>query len=325
MIDLKDKIREIIKVETEKKNFSVLDESSVELIQKIMNGYEITNDLHQNMNNLPKEGELVFIAAPTGAGKDSLVIKLNVDNPEKKYIELNVDIFRHYFPKFIKNINDLRDKEFAIQTNEFAYEIYYTVQELLLTEFPGTNIIITGTIRDYKWAELIFKKYKSNLKTKYYVRLVSLGVPKLESALSVIKRYVAIVDGQRKTDNFISGSARYTSIDYHDETYSKFPSSFEYFENNYREKPGELIDCIEVYKRAKHVFDYFENNMVYSTNRNDNKNNTALDAVLDLRNSNYEIPEKDKEIITSAVKANEIYLKSQDTYNELLVDLKKIF
>ena len=75
-----------------------------------------------------------------------------------------MDKFRHYYPVFLERIkvdypDGMKDKDFAAQTNGFAYEIYYTMQRLLLENFPGTNIIITGTIRDYEWVEETFKRF----------------------------------------------------------------------------------------------------------------------------------------------------------------------
>ena len=99
MIDLKEKIKNIILRERKSHNFTQLDlNSSVELIQLILENYEICNNLKQDFSNLPKEGELILLMAPTGAGKDALAIELNVLSPNKNYIELNMDIFRHYFP-----------------------------------------------------------------------------------------------------------------------------------------------------------------------------------------------------------------------------------
>ena len=203
MIDLSKKIKEVIDSKTEDGTFSVLDDSSIELIQQIFENYGHTNSLEQDMENIPKQAELIFIAAPTGAGKDSLVIKFNMESPEKRYIELNMDIFRHYFTRFIPDVTKLKDKTFAQDTNEFLYEIYATIQEILLSEFPGTNIIITGTLRETDWVEETFRKYKANDLTNYTIRLVALAVPKKESGISVIKRYVTLVDLQRKTGDFL--------------------------------------------------------------------------------------------------------------------------
>ena len=199
MRDLREKIRKIIENETKLGNFSILgSDEHVDLIQQIIENYEVTNDLGKEKASNPetgkKEGELVFVAAPTGAGKDSLVVKMNHCNPDKKYIELNMDIFRQYFPMFIdENIDNMTDKNFAKKTNEFSYEIYKTIQELILEEFPGTNVIITGTLRDTDWVEEAFKKFKSNDKTDYKVKLACLAVSKKVSAISVIYRYVGIV------------------------------------------------------------------------------------------------------------------------------------
>ena len=143
-----------------------------------------------------KKAELIFVAAPTGAGKDTLVARLNYNNKEKKYIELNMDIFRHYFPIFIQDIKKINDKNFANITNEFSYEIYVTIQDILLQEFPGTNIIITGTLREIDWVEKALYKFKQDKKTDYEIKFACLAVPKKESAMSIIRRYLGIIDAR---------------------------------------------------------------------------------------------------------------------------------
>ncbi len=327
MRDLREKIRKIIENETKLGNFSILgSDEHVDLIQQIIENYEVTNDLGKEKASNPetgkKEGELVFVAAPTGAGKDSLVVKMNHCNPDKKYIELNMDIFRQYFPMFIdENIDNMTDKNFAKKTNEFSYEIYKTIQELILEEFPGTNVIITGTLRDTDWVEEAFKKFKSNDKTDYKVKLACLAVSKKVSAISVIYRYVGIVDSQGEKLKEYPGSARYTSASYHDETYERFPDNFSYFQNEFLRNPGELIDSIEVYKRSKNIQDLDEDTLCYSSDLDKESERSALDVIMELRNSDEKIDnEKFSEIAKKIIK-NKDYLKSQGTLKEIIKEL----
>lgn len=322
MIDLRNKIREIIKTETDKKHFSELNlDNHVELIQQLVENYETTNNLYQDLSNLPKQGELIFLAAPTGAGKDSLVMKLNANNPDKKYIELNMDMFRHYFPMFIQDLSTLTDKTFAKKTNEFSYEIFMTIQELLLNEFPGTNVIITGTLREANWPEQILRNYKNSKNTNYKIKLISLAVPRKESAISTIKRYVEIVDDQTKRPDFIDGTARYTSLNYHDETYERFPINLRFFEENLINNPGELIDSMEVYRRSKSMLDFNDDNLVYSSEREQDKNKTAIMAINELREKDYEIDINTAKHILNKIQNNVAYLKSQETFDEVISNL----
>lgn len=314
-------------------HFSVLDESSAGLINQIINNYEETNGLHQDFDNIPKKADLIFVAAPTGAGKDSLVIRLNCAHPDKKYIELNMDMFRHYFSQFIPDVQ-LQDKTFAEQTSEFSYEMYYTVQEILLSEFPGTNIIITGTLWKTDWVEETFRKYKANENTDYKITLASLAVPEKDSAFSILKRYVSIVDkgiiGKDEngeiiySDYFLPGSARYTSLDYHNATFERFPTNLKYFQDMFQR--GELIDCMEVYRRSTKESDFFEDTLVYSSDNPEQKDITALDAVIRLRNSESQITQDDIftlfEILTS--EKNKSYFKSQEVIEEIIFDLADI-
>ncbi len=323
MIDLKEKLKKIIEQETERKHFCVIGsngmlEKSVELINKLFENYEKVNDLKQDFSNLPKQGELILLVAPTGAGKDSVVIRLNSKNLEKNYIELNIDMFRHYFPIFIPDSDELTDITFAKKTNEFSYEIYITIQEIILQEFPGTNVIITGTLRENDWIEESIKKYKQNKNTNYKVKILSLAVPENESEMSSIKRYISIVDDQLNNNpEFIPGTARYTSKKYHDETYERFPDNLLYFEKKFKETPGKLIDAIEVYRRSKIINDYEENTLVYSSERDNNK--TAVMAVNELREKKAEYNIDEIEMLLDVTIKNSSYLISQDTYSEIIL------
>lgn len=333
MVDLNDKIKNIINQEIESKRFSVLDESSVNLIRQIISNYEEKNNLRQNFENLPKKAELIFVAAPTGAGKDSLVARLNNANPEKNYIELNMDMFRHYFSRFIPDVK-LQDRTFADQTSEFSYEMYYTIQEVLLTEFPGTNIIITGTLWKTDWVQETFEKYKQNKNTDYSITLASLAVPEKDSAFSILKRYVSIVDtgilGKNEggkeiySKDFLPGSARYTSLDYHNATYDRFPESLRYFQNMFEK--GELIDCMKVYRRSKKELDFSDDTLVYSSDNIMQSDQNALDTVIKLRNSESQITQDDIfslfEVLTDS--KNQSYFKSQNVIEEIVFDLAEI-
>lgn len=333
MVDLNDKIKNIINQEIESKRFSVLDESSVNLIRQIISNYEEKNNLRQNFENLPKKAELIFVAAPTGAGKDSLVARLNNANPEKNYIELNMDMFRHYFSRFIPDVK-LQDRTFADQTSEFSYEMYYTIQEVLLTEFPGTNIIITGTLWKTDWVQETFEKYKQNKNTDYSITLASLAVPEKDSAFSILKRYVSIVDtgilGKDEdgkeiySKDFLPGSARYTSLDYHNATYNRFPESLRYFQNMFEK--GELIDCMKVYRRSKKELDFSDDTLVYSSDNIMQSDQNALDTVIKLRNSESQITQDDIfslfEVLTDS--KNQSYFKSQNVIEEIVFDLAEI-
>ena len=327
MIDLREKIRKIIEKELESKHFVAVDlEKSVELIYQILQNYEkldmINKDENDNLVNEKKNAELIFVAAPTGAGKDSLVARLNYQNKEKKYIELNMDIFRHYFPLFIENLEKITDKNFALETNEFSYEIYATIQEVLLQEFPGTNIIITGTLRETDWVEQVFERFKSDEKTNYKVKLVCLAVPKKESAISIIQRYIGIIDTQLERLSRYPGTARYTTMKYHDETFERFPKNFEYFQKKFIDNPGELIDDIEVYTRSKDLRDLSEETRIYSSEKDTER--TALDAINELRNNDYKVSYEIFSLIASRIIKNKEYLKSQGTLREIVKDLAVI-
>jgi len=323
MDDLKEKIRRLIEKETSSGRFSVLNTgTNVNLIHQILKNYKRTGQIKEMANGeeLPKKAELIFVAAPTGAGKDNLVARLNYKKPDKNYVELNMDIFRYYFSEFIGKSQGLNDKDFAQMTNEFAYEIYYTVQEIILQEFPGTNIIITGTLRETEWVEKTFERFKNDNKTNYNVQLACLAVPKKESAISVIQRYVGIVNTQKKALEEFPGTARYTSMEYHDETFENFPENLKYFLEKFKAEPGKLIDGVEVHKRALKAYDLEEDTRIFSTD-NPEDADIALKLVTGLRDKKYKFKYEEIALIVHRIKDNKSYLKSQKTLKELVRDL----
>ena len=324
MDNLKEKIKNIIEKELKANHFSILDlEKGVELIYQIIGNYKLLDKIsfeeNEDLTKEKKKAEMIFVAAPTGAGKDSLVARLNYQNKEKKYIELNMDIFRHYFPLFIENLDKITDKNFALETNEFSYEIYATIQEVLLQEFPGTNIIITGTLRETDWVEEVFKRFKEDEKTDYKIKLVCLAVPKKESAISIIYRYLGIISNQLERLSKYPGTARYTTMEYHDETFERFPKNFEYFQKKFIEEPGKLIDCIEVYTRSKNLDDMNEKTKIYSSDEDNQR--TALDAINELRNKYYKVSYENFSLIVNRIIKNKDYLKNQGTLREIVKDL----
>ena len=325
MSELREKIKNLIEKESDKGHFTVLNtNTNVDLIYQIIKNYEKTNDIKEISEDeeLPKKAELIFIAAPTGAGKDCLVARFNHKNPEKKYIELNMDIFRQYFPAFIDSTEELTDKNFANKTNEFAYEIYATIQEILLQEFPGTNIIITGTLRETDWVEKTFERFKNDEKTNYTVKIACLAVPKKESAISVIGRYIGIVNTQKDRLEFYPGTARYTSMQYHDETFERFPINLKYFQDKFAQEPGKIIDEIEVHRRGKNVYELDEDTQVFSSSEDGSQ--SALDAVMKLRLKDYRVSYEEATSIIGRIKENMEYLKSQGTLREVVRDLAVI-
>ena len=336
--ELKEKIKAIIEEKTE---FSYLnnDEKTADIILQIIDSDGIIpdslQDFNSRFNELPKKADLILVAAPTGAGKDSLVRRIKYREPEKNYIELNMDRFRHYFSEFIPDVSVLQDRNFAKKTNEFSYEIYYTIQELLLQEFPGTNIIITGTLWEKDWIEEVFKKYKSNKNTDYNITISSLAVPIKDSAFSIISRYVKIIDqGIKKIDDdgkivyengFIPGTARYTALDYHDETYNRFLGNLDYFEKMFRS--NKLVDKMEVYRRAAKRCDYSENTLVYSSDNPEDAEKTAVQVVQELRNGESQVKSGEFKELANIIRKekNKQYFRDQRVALEILTNLISIY
>ena len=108
---------------------------------------------------------------------------------------------------------------------------------------------------------------------------------------------------------------------YHDETFEKFPENLGYFENLFKQSPGNLIDLIEVYKRSKVIDDYTEDTLVYSSEGKSFSEDNALDAVMRLRSTKPNISNADLISIFEKIKRNEQYLREQGIFSELIIDL----
>ena len=151
---------------------------------------------------------------------------------------------------------------------------------------------------------------------------------------SILKRYVSIVDtgilGKDEdgkeiySKDFLPGSARYTSLDYHNATYDRFPESLRYFQNMFEK--GELIDCMKVYRRSKKELDFSDDTLVYSSDNIMQSDQNALDTVIKLRNSESQITQDDIfslfEVLTDS--KNQSYFKSQNVIEEIVFDLAEI-
>jgi hypothetical protein len=235
---------------------------------------------------------------------------------EKKFFEDRIQS-----GQFVIRPEELNDANFAKLTNELSYEIYATVQTILLREFPGTNIIITGTLRDIDWVEETFVRYRSEEiagLTTYKIKMVALAVPENVSAISVIKRYVGSVDAYSKEEGFDEGTVRYTSLEYHDETFSKFPQNLKYFEEK------KIIDSFEVYVRCKNILEPLENSRIYSSENLENEYASATEAVEAVRSNNPRLDINEIVEIVDVINRNIVYMKSQRILKQLILDLAKV-
>lgn len=325
MYYLENTVIKLIQKKRDSGEFTMLTpENSLKMIIDFLTNLQNDNYITFNPNGFNQKGEVIFLEAPTGSGKDNLFIQLSKQNPEKHYIELNMDMFRKHYKLFISNNESLNDIDFAKLTNQFSYEIFLLIQEILLDYYPGTNIIISGTLRETDWIEDLMKIYKSNQMTKYTLKLITLTISKKEGLYSVIKRYVNIVDEKRKSSSFISGTARYTSSEYYSETFDNFATNFGYFVNIFENTPGELIDSIEIYRRNKSLIDFNDDNLIYSSNREKDKNKNPISTLRTLRDQAYQIPLDDVIDTLNKVKENLIYLKEQNTLIDILYTLSSL-
>ena len=332
---IKGEIKRIFREERESGRFSILSSDSSSdvdlLLQILMSEFLIQKVKKENFRESDEDiekrkAEFVFIAAPTGAGKDTLVRKVIHDNPDKKYVVLNMDMFRSYYGYFFEHLlanwpNGLTDRTFAKQTNGFSYEIYYTMQRLLLENFPGTNIIITGTIRETDWVEETFRVFRSTPYTEYTNKLFALAVPKKICEISVIQRYLASITLDKP------GTARYVSVDYYNDTTANYIKNFEYFERILNSGIG-IIDTVEVYKRSNGINDYNEDTLLYTSDvtrrRTPNVSISASQIVAGIVNQDVDIGPLKIADLVDTVELMKNYLIEQGLYREILCALQAL-
>lgn len=320
--ELNQKIKKIIedeKIKSEKSpnpDIQYLLPSHSELITQIISNY----NLKKSTDKKPK-ADMILLGAPTGAGKDTLVRKIMLENPNKNFVVLNMDMFRHYHDEIVGTHEHISDKQFARKTNQTSYELYYIIQETLLREFPGTDVICTGTIKDLAWVKNIVERYKNDPNTDYNISLVTLAVPTKESAFSIYERYLNMVNS-RESDNI---PLRYTDLDYHNETIKDFISNVNYFEDDMNKNPNNsYFSSIKVYRRHKDMLDLSEDTLLYDSN-SENKTGNATSHIRSIMNSSYTVDPERINHLLDIIKKNSDYLKSQGLYKEIVTDIGKVF
>jgi len=317
MSDLKELTKQIeLIIEEEKKTNPDLKDISVghaNLLAQIVDNFHLTPCAEAN-----PEAEMIYLGAPTGAGKDTLVRKIIQNNGNKPYVVLNMDMFRHYHNEISGNMESISDKDFAHITNQTSYELYYLIQEIILRLYPGTNVIVTGTMKDIDWVKEIVNRYKADKKTKYKVSLATLAVPINESAFSIFERYLNMVNTRGKS----KVPLRYTTLDYHKETTRDFISTIHFFEDDKKANPGSsYFERITVYKRSNDMFDLSEDTLIYDSEKSTTE--TATETLRSVMYKSYQIDPKRMFRLLNIVGENEDYLKSQGLFRDVLVALEE--
>lgn len=289
--------------------------SHAALVAQIISNY----NLEPSSSSKP-EADMIFLGAPTGAGKDTLVRKIMLDNPEKNFVVLNMDMFRHYHDELSSTHEPISDKDFARKTNQTSYELYYIIQETILKEFPGTNVIVTGTMKDLSWVKEIVERYKNDPNTDYNISLSTLAVPTNESAFSIYERYLNMVNTRDSEDTPL----RYTDLEYHNETIKDFISNVRYFEDNmHQNSEDKYFNSIRVYRRHKDMYDLSEDTLVYDSEKPDVEK-CATTHIHDIMNTKCNIDPSRVSNLLDILKRNSEYLKSQGLYKEVVTDLGKV-
>ena len=306
-------------IESEIKNnpdIKYLNTSHSRLIAQIISNYNLSN----NNNEIMENPIMIFLGAPTGAGKDILVRKIMAENKNKNFVVLNMDIFRYYHNELSNNFEYIFDKDFAKKTNQTSYEIYYIIQKIILEKFPGTNVIVTGTIRDLNWVKSIINYYKTNKLSHYKIMLVTLAVPIIESAFSIYERYLTLVDARENSNTPL----RYTELEYHNDTVKEFIDNFRFFEDELLLNQNDsLIDSIKVYCRNKDIANVNENNLIFDSLSNSNSEK-ASSIIQKIMTSESIISSERINNIANIILNNKQYLEKQELYGTIILELKKI-
>lgn len=296
-------------------DITYLEPKHAPLIAQIISNY----DLKEVPPGIIPEAQMIFLGAPTGAGKDTLQKKIESDNKDVNFVTLNMDMFRRYHNNIIGSNAPIPDKDYAKVTNQTSYELYYIIQEILLREFPGTNIIVTGTMRDLDWIKEISDRYRFDEKTKYTTALATLAVPTRESALSIFERYLGLVDTR---DPNSSAPLRYTGLEYHEDSIKKFINNVHFMEDNMHNEPNnQYFSSIRVYRRSSSITNFTEDTLVYDSEKPDPEK-CAHVHILSIMNSEPTFkPERIRELL-DIIQRNSDYLKKQGLYESILTSIK---
>ena len=319
MSNIDELTKEIEKIIVEEKSTNPdlkdISPNHARLLAQIVDNFHLTPSEEEH-----PQAKMIYLGAPTGAGKDTLVRRIiQEESTNGNFVVLNMDMFRHYHNEITGSMESIADKDFAHVTNQTSYEIYYLVQEVILRLFPGTNVIVTGTMKDLSWVKEIVNRYKKDKKTKYSIALSTLAVPIVESAFSIFERYLSMV----QTRGSSRVPLRYTTLNYHKDTTKEFISNVHFFEDDLKTNEDSYFEEIKVYKRSKHIEDMDEDILLFSKDKQDMfySPTTALKAVM---YASHRIDPQRLFKLLGIVEANEDYLKGQNLYKEVLTGLEKV-
>ncbi len=310
------KIEKLIKYEKiTNPDIQYLTPEHAELIAQIVSNYK----LEEPTSSRPT-AQMIFLGAPTGAGKDTLVRKIMTDNPDENFVVLNMDMFRTYHNIISGNTDPISDKNYARATNQSSYELYYIIQELILREFPGTSVIVTGTMTDLEWVKEIATRYKLEPNTDYKINLVTLAVPIKESAFSIFERYLNMVD----TRGDSTAPLRYTDLKYHNDTINGFTQNLHTLEDElHSKKDKSLFKSIKVYRRSNNILDLSEDTLIYDST-SPSLDKCAFAKVYEIMHSNSSISQERIDRLYSILESNSEYLNNQNLYESIKSDLHSI-
>lgn len=316
MTNLISKIEKLIKYEKiTNPDIQYLKPEHATLIAQIISNYKLKEPTSKKPS-----AQMIFLGAPTGAGKDTLVRKIMSDNPEENFVVLNMDMFRTYHNIISETDDYISDKDYARTTNQSSYELYYIIQELILREFPGTSVIVTGTMKDLDWVKEIANRYRLEPNTNFNIKLVTLAVPINESAFSIFERYLNMVN----TKGSSTAPLRYTDLKYHNDTIQGFSQNLHILEDElHSKKENSLFKSIQVYRRSNDIFDLSEDTLIYDSNF-PTSDKCAFTHIYEIMHSKNSISPERISRLLSIVEANSEYLKSQNLYSSIKEDLHNI-
>lgn len=244
----------------------------------------------------------ILAGGQPGSGKTAMITTIKNNNLSKKFVVIDLDLFRSYHPDF-DEIKKYHKKDGVLLTNSFAFE---TENELIKYCIQNSyNVINVTTLRN---TEMIINNIKNVLiPLGFSIEVYIMAVSPEESHYSTLTRFKE----QQTSDNNI---VRFNSKKFNDEAYIGLNNTIKsmYYENY------PIVIC----KRAE------EKNLpatiVYNGVEEARKTYAELENIInEIRKQSYERVEKNLEKINISFLNDEEY--AQNYLNDLIkqVNYKK--
>lgn len=241
----------------------------------------------------------ILAGGQPGSGKTAMITTIENNNLSKKFVVVDLDLFRSYHPDF-EEIKKYHKKDGVLLTNSFAFEmenelIKYCIQN-------SYNVINVTTLRN---TEMILNNIKNVLiPSGFSIEIYVMAVSPEESYYSTLTRFK---EQQTTGDNIV----RFNSKEFNDEAYIGLNSTIKslYYENY------PIVICKRAEQKSLPAV------IVYDGVKEANKTYSELENIIDeLRKQSYERIEKVLEKTNVNFLSDEEYAKKY--FNDLIQQVK---